>query len=71
MIGLNPTELHLGGVYFPPALLVGLLGLVVAVVVATILNRTRLSRFFWHPPLVFLAFWVLASALIGLYVVAP
>ena len=45
--------------------------LLVAAVVATLLNRTRLSRFFWHPPLVFMALWALASSLIGLYLVAP
>lgn len=71
MPDLIPSELYFGGVYFPPVLLVGLLGLTVAWLTARILNRTRLARFFWHPPLAFLAIWVLMSAIIGLLVLAP
>lgn len=71
MSGPRPLEISIGGIYLPPALVVGVLGLVVAFLVAMILNRTRLSRFFWYPPLVFMGLWVLASSLIGLYVLAP
>lgn len=66
-----PSELPVGQVYLPPALLVGLFGLVAAWVVTKILNRTRLSRFFWNPPLAFLALWALMSAVIGLCLLAP
>jgi hypothetical protein len=66
-----PSELPVGGVYLPPALLLGLLGLAAAWVVTKILNRTRLSRFFWNPPLAFLAIWALMSAVIGLFLLAP
>jgi hypothetical protein len=71
MSGPDPFEISIGEIFFPPALLVVVLGFVVAGLTAVILNRTRLSRFFWYPPLVFLALWVLASSLIGLYLVAP
>lgn len=66
-----PSELPVGGMYVPPALLLGLLGLAAAWVVTKILNRTRLSRFFWNPPLAFLAIWALMSAVIGLFLLAP
>jgi hypothetical protein len=71
MLHPTPSELSIGGMYLPPALLVGLLGLVAAWVAAKILNRTRLSRFFWNPPLAFLAMWALMSAIIALFVLAP
>ncbi|MHC4991379.1 MAG: DUF1656 domain-containing protein [Planctomycetota bacterium] len=74
MIALGPpipSELTIAGVYFPPALLVGVLGLLAAWVVAKLLNRTRLARYFWNPPLAFLAMWLLFSAIIGLFLLAP
>jgi hypothetical protein len=67
----TPAELTIAGIYFPPALAVVLLGLVAAWAAATVLNRTRLARFFWNPPLAFLAMWALMSAVIGLLVLAP
>ena len=66
-----PSEMTFFGIFLPPALLVGLLGLVAAWFAAKVLNRTRLARFFWNPPLAFLAIWVLASALIGLSLLSP
>ena len=42
-----------------------------AVFVATLLNRTGLSRFFWHPPLAFLSLAVLMSSLVALFLVYP
>jgi hypothetical protein len=66
-----PSELAIGGVYLPPALLVGVLGLIAAWLAAKLLNRTRLARYFWNPPLAFLAMWALMSAIIGLLVLAP
>lgn len=67
----TPSELPVGGVYVPPALVVGLLGLAATWLATKLLNRTHLSRFFWHPPLAFLAMWVLMSAIIGFFFVAP
>jgi hypothetical protein len=66
-----PSEMHFGGVYFPPALLVGVLGLLAAWLATKVLNRTRLARFFWNPPLVFLALWLMMSAVIGLFLLPP
>jgi len=66
-----PAELDLLGIYVPPFFLICLFGLVLAVVVTNILNRTGLSRHFWHPPLAFFAIWVLVSSLIGHVWISP
>ena len=66
-----PSEVQLLGVYLPPFFFVCILGLLIALVLSQVLNRTGLSRFCWHPPLAFVALWVLASALIGLVWIAP
>jgi len=47
------------------------LGAVSAWILTRILNRTGLSRFFWHPPLAMLGLTALMSALIGLFLLAP
>jgi len=67
----TPSELVFAGIYFPPALLVGALGLIAAWLVAKYLNRTRLARFLWYPALAFVAMWALFSAIIGLLFLAP
>ena len=66
-----PSEVQILGVYFPPLFVAIVAGLVCAVVVARLLNLTRLSRFFWHPPLAYAALWLLATALIGLFIITP
>jgi len=66
-----PSEVQILGVYFPPLFVSIVAGLLCAMIVAQLLNRTGLSRFFWHPPLANAALWLLASALIGLFIIAP
>lgn len=65
---LIPSELAIGGVYFPPMLIAGLLGTVAAWLTAQLLNRYRLSRFFAYPPLVLLALAVTYTILIATFV---
>jgi len=60
-----PSEFAIGGVYFPPLLIAGILGVVAALLTAMLLNRYRLSRFFYYPPLVFLALAVIYTGLLG------
>ena len=60
-----PAEISIAGVYFPPLLLAGLLGALAAGLTALTLNRYRLSRFFYYPPLIFLALTVIYTGLIG------
>jgi hypothetical protein len=67
----TPSEVEILGIYLPPFLLVCMIGLVFSVAAAQLLNWTGLSRLFWHPPLAFLALWVLASSLVGLVMIAP
>jgi hypothetical protein len=71
MVSLIPSELSVAGIYIPPALVVLLAGFLSAWAAAKLLNRLRLSRFFWYPPLGFLALWLLASSMIGLFLVSP
>lgn len=61
----GPVELSLNGVYYPPWLLAALLGLMLAIVVAALANRTGLSRFVWHPPLFFAALVIACTVLAG------
>ena len=65
-----PSEIALGGVYFPPMLIAGLAGSASAWLTALLLNRYRLSRFFAYPPLVFLALAVIYSIALGTFVIA-
>ena len=64
-----PSEVALGGVYFPPLFLASLLGIIAAMVTALVLNRYRLSRFFYYPPIVFLSLAVIYTGLIGTFVI--
>lgn len=64
-MNLIPKEFTIGGVYFSPLLLAAMLGVLAAVATAMLLNRYRLSRYFFYPPLVFLALAVIYTVLIG------
>ena len=64
-MNLIPKEFTIGGVYFPPLLIAATLGVLAAVVTAMLLNRYRLSRFFFYPPLVFIALAAIYTVLIG------
>ena len=64
-----PSEFAIGGVYFPPLLIASILGVAAAALTALALNRYRLSRFFFYPPLVFVALAVIYSGLIGTFVI--
>ncbi len=64
-----PSEFAIGDVFFPPLLIAGILGVAAAVLTAYLLNRYRLSRFFFYPPLVFLALAVIYTSIIGTYVI--
>jgi len=68
-VNLIPHEFFLGGVYFPPLLIAAFLGVVLAALTAIVLNRCRLSRFFFYPPLVFVALTVIYTGIIGTFIV--
>ncbi len=60
-----PHEFTIGGVYFPPLLIASIFGTLAAVVTSALLNRYRLSRFFYYPPLIFVALAIIYTGLIG------
>jgi len=65
----TPHEFAIGGVYLPPMLIASLFGVLAALVTARLLNRYRLSRYFFYPPLVFLALMVIYTLLIGAFII--
>lgn len=66
---LIPSEFSMGGVYFSPMLIAGLLGSAAAWISTLLLNRYRLSRFFAYPPLVLLALAVLYTLAVGTFLI--
>jgi hypothetical protein len=68
-MNLIPSEFAIAEVYFPPLLIAALLGFVAAWLTALLLNRYRLSRSFFYPPLVLLALAVIYTVLIGSFVI--
>ena len=65
----TPHEFSLGGVYMPPLLVAAFFGVIAALVTARLLNRYRLSRYFFYPPLVFLALMVIYTLLLGEFII--
>ena len=68
-MNLIPKEFTIGGIFFPPLLIAGILGVIAAMLTAMLLNRYRLSRYFFYPPLVFLALAVIYTGLIGTFLI--
>ena len=64
-----PHEFAIGGVYMPPLLIAAILGTIAAVATARLLNRYRLSKYFFYPPLVFLALMIIYTVLIGTLII--
>ncbi len=62
-------EIAIGGIYFPPILFAILLGIVLAGIVAKLLNRFNLTRFIWHPPLFFIALTVISTRIVGIFII--
>ena len=59
-----PHELSIDDVYFSPLLLVILLSFLAAVITVLILNKLKVSRYFYAPPYVFIAIMTLYMVLI-------
>ncbi|HFD81589.1 MAG TPA: DUF1656 domain-containing protein [Gammaproteobacteria bacterium] len=64
-----PSEIAIGGIYFPPILFAIALGTLLAAIIARLLNRFGLTRFIWHPPLFFVALTVLCTRLVTLLLI--
>ena len=66
---LIPHELYVGEVFFPPMVLDAALGLAAALVTAWLLNRFRVSRYFYHPSLVLIALTVIYTGLFSTFLI--
>ena len=64
-----PHEFAIGGIYLPPLLIAAILGVLGAILSARLLNRYRLSRHFFYPPLVMLAMMTVYTVLIGTFII--
>jgi len=64
-----PMEISISGIYFPPIMFAILLGILLAGVVAKLLNRFNLTRFIWHPPLFFVALSVICTWFVDLFII--
>ena len=64
-----PHEFAIGGVYMPPLLVASVFGVIAAVVTGRLLNRYRLSKCFFYPPVVSLALMIIYTVLIGTFII--
>ncbi len=63
-----PKETDILGVYVPPILVVAVLSLILTWLVALMLNKLRLWRFFANPQIAFLSIVVLLFAAIDAFI---
>jgi hypothetical protein len=68
-MNLSPSTFAIGDVYFPPLLLASLLGFLLASLTGRFLNRYRLSRYFFYPPLVLVALAAIYTVILGTLVI--
>jgi hypothetical protein len=66
---LIPHEFAIGGVFMPPLMIASFLGTLAAVVTSSVLNRFRLSRYFFYPPLVLFSLVIIYTIVIGTFVI--
>ena len=68
-MNLVPSEFAIAEVYFPPLLIATIIAIIAAWATTQLLNRFRLSRFFYYPPLVFLSLVVIYTVILGTFVI--
>ena len=59
-----PHGFAIGGVLMPPLLVAAFLGCIAAILTARLLNCYQLSKYFFCPPMVFLALTIIYTVLI-------
>jgi hypothetical protein len=64
-----PAEFSIGGIFMPPLFVAAILAVVVTVFTTRWLNRARLTRFFFYPPLVFVSLMVIYTVLISTFII--
>lgn len=63
-----PHEIQIGGIFIPPLLVAAFFGVIAASITSKLLNKFRLSKYFFYPPLVSLALMVIYTVLIGWFI---
>jgi hypothetical protein len=66
---LIPHEIDVAGVFLSPMLFAGAFGVIAAWLTVAMLNRYRLSRLFFYPPLVFVAMVVIYGTVFATFVI--
>ena len=64
-----PSEIEIMGVYMPPLLLAATLWILAMGLTVYVLNRHRLSRYFYFPELIMLAMIFIYTAIFGTFVI--
>ncbi len=64
-----PSEVDLTGVYSPPLLVNGTLGVLMMLLTVYLLNRYRLSGYFFFPSLVMVALSAIYTVILSLWVI--
>lgn len=62
-----PHELSIGDVYYSPLILVAFLAFIAALVTVMVLNKLKLTRYFYAPSYVFIAIMALYVVLIDTF----
>lgn len=59
-----PSEFYVFGIYLPPLFVAFLLALVATAITSNLLNKYKLSRHFFYPPLAYIALSIIYTILI-------
>jgi len=65
-----PHELGIGEVLLPPLLIAGIFGVIATLLTAKLLNKYRLSKYFFYPPLAMVAMMVIYTLLFGMFIIS-
>ena len=68
-MSLNPTDVDIYGVFWPPLLVVFIVSLLAMHLTVYVLNRTRLARFFMFPMVVMAAITTIYVIFIGTFLI--
>ena len=68
-MSLNPTDVDIYGVFWPPLLVVFIVSFLAMHLTVYLLNRTRLSRFFMFPMVVMAAITTIYVMFIGTFLI--
>lgn len=63
---VNPTEVNLAGIFFPPLFVPVFFGFVMTSLIVWVINTQGWGYYIWHPPLFFVSLLLLTSSLIAL-----